>query len=122
MTLQLEDLSLLTRLGILVMTILATIFMLIIVLSFEAEGQQKVQHHFTEYAEQLIYLDREAINLAYVEHVKKLYGVWVLDYNAAEATPKQLKSMDHARHAYARAMREIDRREREFEATKGAKP
>lgn len=82
-----------------------------------AEGQSPpTRYHFTEYAEQLIYLDREAINAAYVEHVKKLYVNWVVDYS--EAPPRALKSMENARNAYARAMREIDKREREFEATK----
>lgn len=104
---QLEDLPLTTRLWILVLTVLGTVTLLLI--AHDAEGQPGIH---PAYAERIIQLDRDAIESAYVEHVKKLFSVWVTDYS--EEPPRALKSMANARNAYSRAMRDIDKREQEL--------
>lgn len=113
MTLQLEDLSLVARLGILIATILATIVMLLIVLAFEAEGQPQgrpsVPDIPSKYDEHLAALDREALEKAYHAHLVFLFGLWVKD--DVQITHRVTNGLRNARRAYINASDQLEKRE-----------
>jgi hypothetical protein len=105
---QLEDLSLMTRIAIGAITIALTVAVLFMV---EAESEQQPRAR-SIYEERLLQLDREAIETAYVEHMKKLFSIWLTDYSPEP--PKGIRGAEQGRSAYDRAMTAIEKREREL--------
>jgi hypothetical protein len=104
----LEDLSLAQRV-ILAAATVGLALMLLAVLHTEGQERREVK---SPYEERFIELDRKATEAAYLDHIQKLFNVWITDYS--DLPPKALKGAQNARSAYARAMSSIDKREREL--------
>lgn len=104
---RLEDLAWPTRLLIGALAALAALILLMLAADSEPHTVP-----YSAYEERLIQLDREAIEHAYVEHVKKLFGLWVVD--PAEQPQRAVRGARAARNAFDRAMAETDKREQEL--------
>jgi hypothetical protein len=55
-------------------------------------------------------IEREAVDAAFAEHVRKLYGVWMADPGNVEAPRRAGKGAQNGRRAYIDAMGAIDLR------------
>jgi hypothetical protein len=92
---------------------LAILLAFLLIMIAQGEPLVPAQAGQSPYEERLLQLDREAIERAYVEHIKKLFSIWTVDYS--EEPPKAVKGAQQGRSAYARAIAAIEKRERELQ-------
>jgi hypothetical protein len=104
----LENISLLGRIAIALLTILLTIATILIL---EAAEKQQAPPP-SPYEERLTQLDRQAIEEAYKKHINTLFEYWVKD--PAEQPERAVRGARAARSAFDRAMNAIERREKQL--------
>jgi|RhiMetdeSRZDD1v2_1073273.scaffolds.fasta_scaffold00784_41 hypothetical protein len=106
---RLEDLPLSARLTL---GIIAALVAAIILMVVEAEGEP-APIGLSPHEETFTALERQALDQAYVNHMMKLFNIWVTDYS--DAPPRAIKGAQNLRSAYTRALAAIEKREKAIE-------
>jgi hypothetical protein len=68
--------------------------------------------------EHILALDREALDIAYKDHIKLVFGVWMKDPNDPNAPSRAGNGARNARKGYVISREKIEERERRLKATK----
>jgi hypothetical protein len=108
----LEELSIRARIGLFFAIIIIVIALIYIVGSFtHAEGEEAEQiYQGVPINAHLLQLDKEALEVAYKEHLKLLFSVWLRD--DITTVHRINNGLRNARRAYAHAAEQIEKRER----------
>ena len=79
-----------------------------------AQGDRKIieEPPLSKYEEHLLKLDREAVDLAYKQHIGLVFGVWMKDPNDPDAPRRAGIGARNARAGYEKSMDKIEQRER----------
>ena len=109
---RLEDMSIGHRVALTVAIVLVILFALALsgYLSGRWDEAGAAAIEASPYDARIAELEREAIEAAFQEHVRKLYSVWMADPSNAEAPRRAGKGAANGRRAYIDAMTTIDQR------------
>lgn len=66
----------------------------------------------SKYEEHLLVLDREAVDLAYKQHIGLVFGIWMKDPNDPQAPVRAGTGARNARAGFDKSMEKIEQRER----------
>jgi hypothetical protein len=106
----LEDLSMRARVGLVFAIVIIVLLMLYLAGSFaEAEPEEKL-YQGIPLDEHFLPLDKEALDLAYKDHLRVLFKVWLTD--DIKVVHRINNGLRIARRAYAHAAEQIEIRER----------
>lgn len=72
----------------------------------------------SKYEEHLLALDHEALDIAYKEHIKLVFSVWMKDPNDPDAPRRAGTGARNSRAGFEKAMEAIERRERRLKEIK----
>jgi hypothetical protein len=111
---RLEDMSIGHRVALTVVIVLIILFALALC-GYLTGGWDNADAAPTEaspYDTRLAELDREAIEAAYGEHIRKLYSVWMADPGNPESARRVGNGARNGRRAYIDAMIAVDQRTR----------
>jgi hypothetical protein len=109
----LEDLSIRARIILVLAIIFGALLLVYIVGSFTqgAESEESAQlYQGVPVNEHLLRLDKEALEIAYKEHLKLLFSVWLRD--DISTVHRINNGLRNARRAYEHAAEQIEKREK----------
>jgi hypothetical protein len=78
-----------------------------------AEDRRPVEEPpISKYEEHLLALDREALDVAYKDHIKLVFGIWMKGPSDPDSPRRAGTGARNAREGYNRSMERIEERER----------
>lgn len=80
--------------------------------SFAAQSKGTEEPPISKYEEHLLALDREAVDLAYKQHIGLVFGIWMKDPNDPQAPVRAGTGARNARAGFDKSMERIEQRER----------
>lgn len=72
----------------------------------------------SKYEEHLLALDREAVDLAYKQHIGLVFGIWMKDPNDPQAPVRAGTGARNARAGYEKSIERIEQRERRLKESR----
>jgi len=97
------------RFALAIMLALTIIIAMAIASALMVEGEIILTLPFSKWDQQMLDLDRKAIDEAYMKKIEKLYDIWVLQ--GRENPEQPVKGAAEAKRAYIAIMNNIERRQ-----------
>jgi hypothetical protein len=97
---------------------LVAILLASLILWSAAEGEtQEQEPPISQYEDHLLKLDREALDIAYKEHIKLVFSIWMKDPTDPNSSRRAGNGARNARAGFEKSVQAVERREHRLKET-----